>query len=246
MLNRIRHAALIAATLALAACSAPREGSETPLSVEATYRLLFNDLLVGNALFELHIAKDGNYRIEAFTVPAGQMRQAAGHEVLESSEGMITADEIRPLRFDHSVMEGEHIEVMNLRFDWDRHALHLSAGDTERDIVLPPHTHDRLSYLLAARRLAAAGAGMQQIQVASIETSEETRLEIIGSAPVEVPFGHYQAVGVQRITPDADETRQLWFDPQFGPLPLRVVHVHDGNTVEMQLEGFSRRPNDPR
>jgi hypothetical protein len=84
-----------------------------------------------------------------------------------------------------------------------------------------------------------------QIRVASTEASEETRLEVTGREAVEVPLGHYRAVGIRHVTPDPDQTRQLWFDTAFAPLPLRVLQVRDGNTVEMQLEDFSRRPSDP-
>jgi len=234
------------AGLLLTACGQPKGPAEPPMSVEATYRLLFNDVLVGNALFTLKVAEDGSYRLEAFTIPAGQMDRAAGHEVLETSEGLIAEGGIRPLRFEHSVMQDGQIELVELRFDWEQHALQVSGKDGQREIALLPDTHDRLSYLLAARRLAAAGSGMQQLQVASPEASEDTRLEVVGRAAIEVPFGHYDAVGIHRITPDSEEGRMLWFDTKFGPLPLRVVHLRDGSTVEMQLEGFSRRPSDPR
>lgn len=246
MLSGPRLLALLAAALCLTACDTARQPLEPPVHIEASYRLVFNDLLVGRALFALRIDADGGYRIDAFTVPAGQMQKAAGHEVLETSEGRITPEVIRPRRFDHSVMDGERIDLLALLFDWDRHTLHLRGQERERDIALLPGTHDRLSYLLAARRLAVRGEGMMQIQVASPEASEEALLEVVEHAPIEVPLGHYQAVAISRITPDTQERRMLWFDTKFAPLPLRVTHVRDGNTVEMQLEGLNRRPNDPR
>ena len=56
-----------------------------PMQLDAVYRLLFNDTLVGNALFALSINADGTYRIEAFTTPAGEMVTQGGHEILEIS-----------------------------------------------------------------------------------------------------------------------------------------------------------------
>ncbi len=246
MLIRPYRCALLCAVLLAAACESPRDAVEGPVAVDARYRLLFNGVWVGNTLFELEIGADHHYQLEAFTVPAGKMQRAAGHEVLERSEGVMDADTIRPLRFDHSVREAEQIELVKLLFDWGDRRLRLVREDGAQETALPPATHDRLSYLLAARRLAAAGRGTLEIQVASPEASEEAVLEVVGPAPLEVPFGHYQAVEVSRITPDTDESRRLWFDPGFAPLPLRIVHLHDGSTVDMQLEGFSRRPIDPR
>ena len=73
----------------LAACDTARPPPEAPLSLEASYRLLYNDTLVGTALFALEIGPDGSYGLDAFTVPAGEMRRKGEHEVLESSRGSL-------------------------------------------------------------------------------------------------------------------------------------------------------------
>jgi hypothetical protein len=250
MLSRLFGLTLLSPTLWLAACSPPAPSTtgkvESPLAIEASYRLLFNEQLVGIALFELEIAEDGNYRIDAFTTPAGQMEDQSDDEVLETSLGRLEAGAIRPERFEHSVMQGGLVELVSLAFDWKDHRLHVEGKDARRDVVLLPGTHDRLSYLLEAHRLAAAGEGTSQIQIASTDATEETVLEVVGKGPLEVPSGRYEALSIRRLTPAPGESRQLWFDTRLGPLPLRVLHEHGGNAVDMQLEQISGRPNDPR
>jgi hypothetical protein len=246
VLKALGTCAILSLVSLLAACDTTRDTPEPPTGIEAGYRLLFNDVLVGRALFALQIGPDGAYRIDAFTVPAGQMERAAGHEVLETSEGTLTADAIRPRAFVHSVKEGKDIEVLRLHFDWERQVLHLHGKDGERALGLVPATHDRLSYLLAARRLALQGEGAAQIRIADPEAVADAGLAVIGHGPVEVPLGHYQGVGVRRTSPDDEDSRLLWFDPALAPLPLRIVHERDGSTVDMQLERLNRPPNDPR
>jgi hypothetical protein len=242
VLNSGRRWTAALAALALTACSPTPQTPAGPIMVEAGYVLLFNDVLVGNALFALEIDPEGNYRIDAFTTPAGQMAQTDGHEVLESSHGVIAANGARPLRFDHSVMAGENIEVGSLEFDWDKHVLRLSSKQAEHGAALLPGTQDRLSYLLTARRLAMAGEGSAQITIASTESTEETRLQVAGKEAIDVPLGHYDSVAIRRVTPEPDVIRALWFDTDLSPLPLRVVHGWAGNTVDMQLESLSPRP----
>jgi hypothetical protein len=226
---------------ALAGCTPlPEMAPERPLTAEAGYRLLFNGALVGNALFILQIQAGGGYLIEAFTTPAGKMQQTAGHEVFETSRGAIEADRIRPQRFDHSVMEGERVQAVNLVFDWNQQALRLLGENQSRTVALLPDTHDRLSYLLAARRLASAGTGARQIQIASPNATEQTRLEVMEEALVEVPAGRYRAVGIRRISAETGAQRSLWFAPDVSPLPLRVVHRWDDNTVEMVMETLAQ------
>ena len=250
MLSRLLGLALLPPMLWLAACAPPAPPTtaevETPIAIEASYRLLFNEQLVGMALFELQITEDGMYRIDAFTTPAGQMEHQSDDEVLETSLGRLEAGAIRPEHFQHSVMRGGLFEVVGLAFDWKDHRLHVEGKDAQRDVVLLPATHDRLSYLLEAHRLALAGEGASQIQIASPDATEQTVLEVVGKGPLEVPSGRYEALSIRRHTPDQGESRQLWFDTRLGPLPLRVLHEHGGNMIDMRLEQISRRPNDPR
>jgi len=225
----------------LSACSPAPQMPAGPVSVEAGYRLLFNDAVVGDALFVLRIGTDGAYRIEAFTTPAGQMRRAEGHEVLESSRGVIDSDGVRPHRFDHSVMADERIESIKLIFDHERNLLRIIDQKQERTTALLPSTQDHLSYLLTARRLAMKGEGATEIQIASTGSTEQTQLQVVGPEAIDVPLGHYETIAIQRVTSKPDEIRALWFDTGLSPLPVRVVHGWAGNTVDMQLESLTRK-----
>ncbi len=237
---------LLAIAVPLAACSPTQGPPIEAVSVEATYRLTFNDNLVGNSLFVLDIGTDGTYRIEAFTTPAGAMEQGDGHEVLETSQGLIGDDGIRPLRFEKSTLAGAELRVDGLRFDWDRRLQHRSGEAGAHTGALLPGTHDRLSYLLTAWRLALAGTGDAPVRIAAPGETDETRLQVTGEEALEVPHGRYRTVAIRRQTPEPNVVRALWFDPAVSPLPLRVVHGWAGNTVDMQLESLSRRPNRPR
>jgi len=230
----------------LLGCTPPPQTLSQPLAVEASYRLLFNEQLVGMALFALQIHADGSYQLEAFTSPAGKMHQAEGHEVLEISHGTIDDAGIRPQRFEHSVMQDEDIEVVELLFDWDGHALQLRGRNGTRRVALLRDTQDRLSYLLAANRLAANSDFTQSIKVATLESTEEVRLEVDGKEKITVPLGTYPASRVRRLGPATQEDRVLWFNTALSPLPLRVLHEADGNRVEIQLESLNGRPSDPR
>ena len=241
MLNQVGRYASVMLVLVLSACSPTPQMPTGPVAVEATYRLLFNDALVGDALFVLQIGADGSYQIEAFTTPAGQMQRAEGHEVLESSRGVIDSDGVRPQRFDHSVMADEQIESVKLIFDHETNLLRIIDQQQERTTALLPSTQDHLSYLLTARRLAMKGSGAAEIQIASTGSTEQTRLQVVGPESIDVPLGHYETIAIRRVTSKPDEIRALWFDTGLSPLPVRVVHGWAGNTVDTQFESLSRR-----
>ena len=245
MLRRAWRGSLMAAALLLAACSPAERQAIEPISIEATYRLTFNDALVGNSLFVLDIGADGSYRIEAFTTPAGEMRQAEGHEVLETSHGRISTDQVLPQRFEKSTMADEQIQIDRLQFDWDSRLQHRSSAQGGHTDALLPGTQDRLSYLLTAWQLAIAGQGEVPVRIVSPEETDETQLQVAGKEEIDVPLGHYSSVAIRRRTAEPNVIRALWFDTELGPLPLRVVRGWTGNTVDMQLQSLSRRPDHP-
>ena len=245
MLNRVRRVGLALLALLLAACAPTPGEPPEPVTAEATYRLLFNDVLVGHALFELKIGADGTYTLDAFTTPAGQMRQAAVHEVLENSRGSIDSKGLRPGRFERSVMLDQEVTLNLLAFDWDKRRLRYGGGREERVDALAPGTQDRLSYLLAAWQLAARGEGTLEIEIVSIDSTDKTRLEVVGTETIDIPLGRYETVAVRRSTPQPNQIRALWFDTKLSPLPLRVVHGWAGSTVDMQLQRLNRSPTHP-
>ncbi|MCB1802211.1 MAG: DUF3108 domain-containing protein [Gammaproteobacteria bacterium] len=247
-LQVVRMAAASGLLVVMVGCerTAPPAARLAPITVEASYRLLFNDALVGNSLFMLEIDADGRYALQSFTTPAGKMQRDAAHEVLETSRGSIGADGVRPLEFEESVLQDGELALARLTFDWARRALVVEGPGGRRNIGLLPDTQDRLSYLLDAARLAGTGDDSRLLQVASAEAAEETLLRVRGEESLTLPAGEFGAVRVERRTPDEDTSRELWFAPDLMPLPLRALQASDGNSVEMQLEHLSQRPNDPR
>jgi len=234
------------AALMLTACSPTQPLPIDPVKLEATYRLTFNDVLVGNSLFVLEITTDGNYRIEAFSTPAGEMQQDDDHGVLETSQGRIDRQGVRAQRFEKSTMTAGQTRIDRLLFDWDNRLQRRIGENGERTDALLPDTQDRLSYLLAASRLALARKGTAQVRIVSTGKTDETRLQVTGEETIKVPFGHHRTVAIRRHTPEPNVIRALWFDTGLSPLPLRVVHGWAGNTVDMQLESLTRQPNHPR
>ncbi|MCB1772166.1 MAG: DUF3108 domain-containing protein [Gammaproteobacteria bacterium] len=232
-LNRAVATGLVAL---LSGCTTDVDDSLSPLRVDASYQLHFDGALVGHAFFTLRTDSDGNYRIEAFTVPAGQMQRAADHEVLEVSEGRIEARQVRPSYFEHSVLNSDDVGAVRMQFDWPGAQLQLSGRDTEKQITLLPNTQDRLSYLLVARQLALGAADTRDLPIATPQVTDENRLQRLGESEIELPGGRLAAIEIQRLTPAAEERRSLWFSESRCALPLRIEHQTEKHLVDMVLE----------
>lgn len=248
MLSAWRQALLIGVGLSLLACSDDKLSSppSAPLATEATYKLTFNDMLVGTALFIVESNNEGHYKIETLTVPAGQMSNIAeNEEVLEISEGELAADAVKPNRFHYSVMRDGMINAVDVAFDWDKARMNIRSGDASSSAGLSNDTQDQLSYLLVARQLAMRGHGGVELKIASLDSTEDTRLEIIGRKKITVPLGDLDAVGIRRVGSDPAVDRELWFELSTSALPLRITQQWEGNAIEMVLESLSPTPSDP-
>lgn len=237
---RLGAALLVAVVAALAACSEPVSERFEPRQLDAVYRLLFNDDLVGHALFSLRIDRDGHYRIEAFTTPAGKIAEQPINEVLEVSEGTVDGAGVYPSYFDHSVLLGDGYRHVRIDFDWETKALEVSHGDARQTLALLGGTQDRLSYLLAGAQLSRGASGdSQTIRLASLEATEPAELKVIGHQTVSVPHGTFEATGIQRLSDEHQERREIWYAAESEPLPLQLLRQHDGNTIQMQLESLT-------
>ena len=240
------RALLLVAAWSLTACTEQPVAPATPIRLEAAYQLLFNDSLVGNALFSLSIDSTGRYRIEAFTAPAGKIAGQAGNEVLELSTGTIDSASIRPQRFEHSVMQGDEYRQVRLEFDWEPGQLRVSNTDAVQALTLRPDTQDRLSYLVAASRLVGSEPGaLQELPLATLEATEPVVLQVIGRRTIEVPYGTFEATGIRRVSLQGDAEREMWFADGLGPLPIRMLRRSDNNAIEMQLEALDRPTAQP-
>ena len=236
----LRWAAALCMLILTACEESPTPIAEAGEKAEASYRLLFNGQLVGHALFVLEVDDQGEYRLETLTTPAGEMAERAAHEILEMSRGVLDASGIRPRQFDHSLRHADDIDLVRLTFDWDQRHLRLSRGDRQETLGLVPDSHDRLSYLLLARRLADAGTGTAAMTLVTAEASEQTVLTVTGREQIELPLGRFDAVAVYRRSAKPDDHRVLWFDSSVSPLPLRVLQRKGESAVDMQLEFIER------
>jgi hypothetical protein len=217
-----------------------RTGIEHPVLAEATeavYALEFNDELVGHAYFTLTIDATGRYRFDAFTVPAGKLSRAAGQEVLETSDGVHRPSGTRSATFSQSAVDGERSERIDMNFDWHAGQLTLQGPSGQVAHALLPDTHDRLSYLLAARRLARRDTGPERIQVAAPQATTESLLRVVAEETLDTPAGPFSAVAVERLSGDEEGQRTIWFDTaERCRLPLKIEQLSGENRTVMQLQ----------
>ena len=211
--------ALISAALwAGAAASAP------PARIELTYQLTRNGLLIGEVHWRLE--HDGRtYRITETGKGRGIL--ALRGTTTRSSEGTVTPDGLRPLRF---IDERSGRARARADFDWQAKTVTTQYKGEPRTEPLPPHAHDRLTFLFD---FAFAPPDRSKVAFELFDGRGQSHhvYAADGSERVTTPAGTFHARRFVRAK-DKDRT-ELWLAHELGALPVRIlVSEEDGTRYE--------------
>ena len=203
---------------------------------QAEYRLLFNDELVGRALFRLKLDDQGNYSFEAYTVPDG--KQAAdhnGHEVLEVSEGRLENAVPVPANYFYSVHDPAGTRLLEEVFDWQAKALRRRSDEASVSAALAPGTQDRLSYLLRLAQAVAQDDSEFEFALAEPEATAQLKFRRHGHERLKLPAGETEATGVACFTGEDTPDRVIWIAPAWDHIPVLIERALPEGRVRMEL-----------
>ena len=106
---------------------------------------------------------------------------------------------------------------------------------------IPPHSQDRLSFLLA---LTLMPGRVQSMKFSIFDGKGQSRVEYAVGAreKVQTPAGPFDAVRItRRQEPGATDSADLWVSSELG-LPVRLVHVErDGKRCEHVAKRITRQ-----
>ena len=209
---------LSSALICGAAWSAP------PGRIELTYEVTRNGLLIGEVHWRLE--HDGHkYRITETGKGRGIL--ALRGATRRSSEGTVTRDGLRPLRF---IDERSGRARARADFDWKAKTVTTQYQGEPRTEPLPPHAHDRLTFLFD---FAFAPPDRSKVAFELFDGRGQSHhvYTADGSERISTPAGAFQALRFVR-TKDRDRT-ELWLARELGALPVRIlVSEEDGTRYE--------------
>lgn len=235
------------ATLALAAAaSAPDAAASAPAAFEWPPSTRLSYRLTGNVRGPV----EGQARVE-------WLRQGTRYQVFleasvgpsfaplmtrrESSEGEITAQGLRPRRYD---MEMDVIfrDRRRSTIFMDADAVRLPGGQT---LPRPPALQDavsqfvQLTWLFTTQPQRLTPGQTVELALALPRRVEPWLYDIVASEPLVTTAGLVQAVHVRprRAAPRGDYTAEVWIAPGLQYLPVRILVRQDAETfIDLQIE----------
>ncbi|MDP2811985.1 MAG: DUF3108 domain-containing protein [Rhodocyclaceae bacterium] len=151
------------------------------------------------------------YKLQSVTETTGLAALFKPARVVQSSQGEVTAEGLKPHEFRHERVGG--LDTAN--FDWARRVV-AYAG---REDSVAAGTQDMLSmyYQLV---LLAPQSGALDLPIATGRKLENYRFEIVGEDAIVLPSGERRALRLK--TRSGNDTIELWIAAEMRGLPLKI------------------------
>ena len=82
-----------------------------------------------------------------------------------------------------------------------------------------------------------ADAGDITLRIADGKRLKDSHLVLIGEETQHTPLGPVETLHYERLHDDPDRKSDIWLAPQWDYLMVRMVHIEEGDPVEMMLTG---------
>ena len=222
MLHRLYKLLLIALLLPGAWSAAVASDNElTPHTAE--YRIKIS-VLGGQLTTRLDRLGDG-YRAESAIRATGMSKIIARGAIRENSEFGPSPDGLRPYRFrsDDSLTRGG--ETVDFTFDWDAGEISGLWNGEDFQTAIDGIVHDRVSLQYGLMHDLVNGIHRTEYSLQDAEKFKPLSITNIGTKPVEVPFGQFEAIGIQHQAAGSSRVTTLWCVEELGYLPV-VIEQH--------------------
>lgn len=201
----------------------------TPHTAEYKVKI---SVLGGTLLTHLERTADG-YRADSSIEATGLSRILAHGAIRENSEFIETENGVRPLRFQSADTLSKGGETVDFTFDWqDREIVGtIDGADFHTDIE--GMVHDRVSLQYGLMHDLNNGIQRSTYSLQDAEKLKPLQITNIGSKKVKVPFGTFEAIGIQHQTEGSSRVTTLWCVEELGFLPV-IIEQHRNGKLQVR------------
>lgn len=212
--------------------------SLTPHAAEYKVKI---SVLGGRLATQLTKTEDG-YRGRSLIEATGMSSVIVRGDIAESSEFDVTVDGLRPNRFisDDSLTKDK--EQVDLSFDWEQGEITGTINGEAFRAELDGIVHDRVSLQYGLMHDLVNGVHRTDYLLQDAEELKPLSITNLGSKSVKVPFGSFEAVGIQHQRAGSSRVTTLWCVEELGYLPVIIEQRRKGK-LQLRAVLTDYRPN---
>lgn len=183
------------------------------------------------------------YRAESSIEATGMSRIIARGAIRENSEFEPSADGLRPDRFRSNDTLTRGGETVDFTFDWAAGEITGLLNGEEFQTALDGIVHDRVSLQYGLMHDLVNGVHRSEYSLQDAEKFKPLSISNVGTKPVEVPFGQFEAVGIQHQAAGSSRVTTLWCVEELGFLPV-IIEQHRKGKLNVRAVLTNYVPNE--
>lgn len=215
--------------------AAPVKSDLTPHVAEYKVKIKF---LSGKLKTEVK-ATDAGYTAESVLRASGLARLFARGEIRENSEFSVNDGAVRPLRYVSVDSISKKGKSLNFNFDWDQKTVMGSINEQDFQLELTGFVYERVS--IQYQLMLDLQNQSTREEYALLDDFEPKLLQVttIEKKQIKVPFGKFEAVGIQHRKKGSGRVTTLWCVEELDYLPILIEQHRDGKlTVRAVLTRY--------
>lgn len=228
----------LSALLLLLPLSALADASLVPHTAE--YKVKIS--VLGGTLHTDVSTTDYGFSARSVIKPTGFANLLMNGRIEEYSEFSAGPDGIRPQHYESVDTLSSDPKRMSFDFDYEEHAVTGHINDETFRFEFDGPVHDRVSiqYELMHNLLNRESGG----DYALLDGDELKELTVtdIGTRKVRVPFGEFEAIGIQHRAAESSRVSTLWCVEELGYLPVVIEQHRKGKLrVRAVLKNYTHK-----
>lgn len=171
---------------------------------------------------------DDGYTAESVIKATGLSRLLAGGEIRERSWFSRSDDRIRPMHYLSSDSISKRGTDVDLMFQWDESLVTGTIGGEDFTTAIENELHDRVSLQYALMHELINGGYSDTYYLQDAEELKVLAVKDMGTEVVKVPYGQFEAIGLQHRAGTSSRVTTLWFAKELGYLPVMIEQHRKG------------------
>ncbi len=198
---------------------------------EAEYKVDIS-VLSGMLRTELEPVANG-YRATHVVKATGLSRLLAGGAIRDRSEFEVTANGLRPIRFQSDDSVTRDRVKADIEFDWAQGEARGLVNENEFLLPLGKPMHDRISLQYALMLDLINGNAKSNYVLFETDDLKSVEVRVVGERKIKVPAGKFTALGIEHQATDSKRITTMWCVAELGYLPA-IIEQHRKGKLRMR------------
>ena len=178
-------------------------------------------------------ALESGYRAESSIEATGMSSLIVHGSIHENSVFLVSAGGLRPAQFRSDDTLSRDEETVDFAFDWEVGEITGTINGEEFHAGLDGIVHDRVSLQYGLMHDLINGIHRSDYSLQDAEKFKPLSITNIGSKQVKVPFGKFEAIGIQHQSEGSSRKTTLWCVEELGFLPV-IIEQHRKGKLQMR------------